>query len=193
MPHDQAVKTPQQMMEAAKTADTDDTQDAQVGDLNALFDEVNSLPADDPLRQPANAAAMAQNAEAAAEKETVAQQSPPQKHSWTNLPDKVLAAFHANGDTTSVMPDANMREAKVQSPDVKPVVQAQPRGSVYVDSGKRVAVPDFNGTALRDVVEKAGLAGLHVQTVGSGVAHEQAPAAGTMVPMGTEVVVRFAR
>jgi cell division protein FtsI (penicillin-binding protein 3) len=193
VPHDQAVKTPQQMMEAAKSADTDDTQDAQVGDLNALFDEVNSLPADDPLRQPANAAAMAENAQAAAAKEAAAQQSPAQKHGWTTLPDKVLAAFHANGDTTSVMPDANTREAKVQPPEVRPMVQAQAKGSVYVDNGKRVAVPDFSGSALREVVEKAGLAGLHVQTVGSGVALEQAPAAGTMVPMGTEVVVRFTR
>jgi cell division protein FtsI (penicillin-binding protein 3) len=193
VPHDQAVKTPQQMMEAAKSADTDDTQDAQVGDLIALFDEVNSLPADDPLRQPANAAAMAENAQAAAAKEAAAQQSPAQKHGWTTLPDKVLAAFHANGDTTSVMPDANTREAKVQPPEVRPMVQAQAKGSVYVDNGKRVAVPDFSGSALREVVEKAGLAGLHVQTVGSGVALEQAPAAGTMVPMGTEVVVRFTR
>ena len=32
-----------------------------LGDLNAMFEEVNNLPADDPLRQPANAAAMAQN------------------------------------------------------------------------------------------------------------------------------------
>jgi cell division protein FtsI (penicillin-binding protein 3) len=29
--------------------------------------------------------------------------------------------------------------------------------------------------------------------VGSGIAREQAPAAGTLVPLGTEVVVRFAR
>jgi cell division protein FtsI (penicillin-binding protein 3) len=32
-----------------------------------------------------------------------------------------------------------------------------------------------------------------VQTLGSGLAREQAPAAGTMVPVGTEIVVRFAR
>jgi cell division protein FtsI (penicillin-binding protein 3) len=32
-----------------------------------------------------------------------------------------------------------------------------------------------------------------VQTLGSGLAQEQAPAVGTMVPVGTEIVVRFAR
>ena len=35
--------------------------------------------------------------------------------------------------------------------------------------------------------------GLRVQPVGSGLAREQVPAAGTMVPAGTEVVVRFTR
>jgi cell division protein FtsI (penicillin-binding protein 3) len=43
------------------------------------------------------------------------------------------------------------------------------------------------------VVERVGSAGLRVQPVGTGVARDQAPAAGTMVPAGTEIVVRFAR
>jgi cell division protein FtsI (penicillin-binding protein 3) len=34
---------------------------------------------------------------------------------------------------------------------------------------------------------------LRVQTMGSGLAQEQAPVAGTMVPVGTEIVVRFVR
>jgi cell division protein FtsI (penicillin-binding protein 3) len=32
-----------------------------------------------------------------------------------------------------------------------------------------------------------------VQLLGNGMARDQAPAAGTLVPMGTEIVVRFAR
>jgi cell division protein FtsI (penicillin-binding protein 3) len=62
-----------------------------------------------------------------------------------------------------------------------------------VDAGQRIAVPEFIGSSLRAVVEHAGAAGLRVQPVGSGLATEQVPAAGTMVPVGTEVVVRFAR
>ena len=42
-------------------------------------------------------------------------------------------------------------------------------------------------------MERAGAAGLRVQPVGSGLAREQVPAAGTMVPAGTEVVVLFGR
>jgi cell division protein FtsI (penicillin-binding protein 3) len=64
---------------------------------------------------------------------------------------------------------------------------------MVVDPRQRVAVPSFRGEALRSVVETAAGLGLRVETVGSGVAREQAPAAGTMVPLGTQVVVRFAR
>jgi cell division protein FtsI (penicillin-binding protein 3) len=44
---------------------------------------------------------------------------------------------------------------------------------------------------MRKVVEQAGSVGLGVQILGSGIARNQAPAAGTMVPIGTEIVVRF--
>ena len=110
------------------------------------------------------------------------------------LPDKVLAAFHANGNTTSVMPFAvTGANAKLEAPVVRPEVQERRSGAVVVDSGKRVSVPEFHGEGVRNVVEDANKLGLHVQTVGSGLATEQAPAAGTMVPLGTEIVVRFAR
>jgi cell division protein FtsI (penicillin-binding protein 3) len=46
---------------------------------------------------------------------------------------------------------------------------------------------------VRKVIEQAGVAGLGVQVLGTGIARGQAPAAGTMVPAGTEVVVRFGR
>ncbi|HZL28707.1 MAG TPA: PASTA domain-containing protein [Acidobacteriaceae bacterium] len=42
-------------------------------------------------------------------------------------------------------------------------------------------------------MQQANAAGLSVQPVGSGLAREQVPAAGTMVPIGTEIVVRFTR
>jgi len=70
--------------------------------------------------------------------------------------------------------------------------QAKP-GSVMVDARHEVAVPSFGGAGLRAAVERANAVGLRVQAVGSGLAREQVPAAGTMVPVGTEVVVRFTR
>jgi cell division protein FtsI (penicillin-binding protein 3) len=157
---------------------------------------VNSLPADDPLRQPANAAAMAQNQSAdlaaAAAAEVASKKAAGSRGALGELPDKVLAAFHANGNTTSVI-DHGEDTARVDAPVIRPQVQSRSNGAVVIDAGKRVAVPAFDGEGLRNVVESAGHLGLRVQTLGSGLAREQAPAAGTMVPVGTEIVVRFAR
>ena len=72
-------------------------------------------------------------------------------------------------------------------------VSGRADGAVVVDATRKVAVPDFSGAVMRAVVERAQGAGLRVQAMGSGLAREQAPVAGTMVPAGTEVIVRFAR
>ncbi len=197
VPHDQPLKTKQQMQLAENEAPHEDVVDQQGGDLTAMFDEVNSLPADDPLRQPANAAAMVENQSAdlaAAEAAQVAQtKARGSRTALGELPEKVLAAFHANGNTTSVIANGGDVAANVEAPVIRPEVQARGNGAVVIDAGKRVQVPQFDGQGLRNVVEGAGHLGLRVQTLGSGLAREQAPAAGTMVPVGTEIVVRFAR
>jgi cell division protein FtsI (penicillin-binding protein 3) len=190
VPHDQPLKTPQQLQEVQNTVEADDVPDEHIGDLNAVYDEVNSLPPDDPLRQPQNAAAMQENrtADDAFDK---AQQQKPQPAGLAALPDKVLDAFHKHGDTS--MPGSAAGDEHVASPVIRPAVQARGNGAVVVDAGKRVAVPDFHGNDLRTVVERAGGLNLRVRTLGSGLAQDQAPAAGTMVPLGTEVVVQFVR
>jgi len=110
------------------------------------------------------------------------------------LPAKVVAAFEASGGTNSVIPNTGSgTSASLQAPVVVPPVQSRANGSVVVDAGQRVAVPAFAGDALRKVVETAAGLGLRVEPVGSGIAREQVPAAGTQVPLGTEVVVRFER
>jgi cell division protein FtsI (penicillin-binding protein 3) len=193
VPHDQPLKTKQQMQLAKADVPHEDVSD-EVADLGAMFDEVNSLPADDPLRQPANAAAMAANQSADRAMEEAARHAAPQRGGLAALPDKVLAAFHANGNTTSVISDASATASvPVRAPEIRPAVQARGNGAVVVDAGRRVAVPQFAGEPLRSVVQDAGHLGLRVQMLGSGLAREQAPAAGTMVPVGTEIVVRFAR
>jgi len=194
VPHDQPLKTNREMQLARNDTAVDDTPGQPVGDLTAMFDEVNSLPADDPLRQPATAAAMAENEQADAANDAAARAEHAKKPGGiSGLPDKVLEAFHANGNTTSVMPDAaTAATVKVDTPKIRPPVEAQ-NGGVVIDAAKRVTVPEFKGDGLRTVVQDASRLGLRVQTLGSGLAQEQAPAAGTMVPLGTEVVVRFAR
>ena len=91
------------------------------------------------------------------------------------------------------MPDARSSQAALVAPKVAPAVAARNDGSVVVDSVQRVPVPSFDGAALRSVVEQADRAGLRINPVGSGLARQQFPAAGTMVPAGTQVSVRFSR
>jgi cell division protein FtsI (penicillin-binding protein 3) len=201
IPHDQPLKTKQEIAQEAASVQPEDDSD-HVDDLNAMFDQINSLPADDPLRQPANAAAMAQNQVADAAQEQQQQQkaqqaAASQSHAGAfanSLSAKVLAAFHANGNTTSVISDTSANANQpIHAPQIQPAVETKSNGGVVIDAGKRVAVPDFKGIDLRAAIEHAGKLGLRVQPVGSGLARDQAPVAGTMVPVGTEVVVRFTR
>ncbi len=182
VPHDQPLKTKKEMLVAAAGAkdDFDGSVVENGADLNAMFADVNNLPADDPLRAPAVFTHETPVATASGAKVLMV------------LPEKVLAEFHRSGDTTSTMADGSDGTAVVV-PKVQPVAQARADGGVVVDAGSRVAVPSFEGSPLRSVVERAGEVGLRVQPVGSGIARQQAPAAGTMVPNGTEVVVRFSR
>ena len=197
VPHDQPVKTTKEMVAANKPV-AEDGPSPNPEDLNALFDEVNNLPPDDPLKQPSSAKL---NTGVAAGARTPAV---PRAHDWSAssstgsrlmdmLPKKVLAAFKENGSTDSTMPgEVASGSGRLHAPTIAPALQQTQHG-VLVDPRQRVAVPSFSGQVLRNVVETAAGMGLRVDTVGSGTAREQAPAAGTMVPLGTEVVVRFAR
>jgi cell division protein FtsI (penicillin-binding protein 3) len=202
VPHDQPLRTTQQFIATASQGAPDDAPSEHGSDLNAIFDEINNLPADDPLRA-SSIGTTDENAARAVAATGVA--SPPipslrdagaarTSRILDLLPARVLAAFNANGGTDSAMPDAaSGASAALRAPMVAPQVQPRANGSMVVDSGARVAVPSFTGFALRSVVETAADLGLRVEPVGSGLAREQAPAAGTMVPLGTEVVVRFTR
>jgi cell division protein FtsI (penicillin-binding protein 3) len=89
-------------------------------------------------------------------------------------------------------------EPKKDTPSFAATVAAaqQPQTAghgIVVNAANRVGVPSFVGEPLRVAVETAGTAGLALQIVGSGIAREQVPAPGSMVPPGTEIVVRFTR
>ena len=186
VPHDQPLKATKELVAAAP----DDGPSENVGDLNVMFDAINNLPADDPLRSAATGAPVIASATAAPAAPNASQPS----RMLSLLPAKVLAAFDANGGTTSGMPDsASGAHAPLREPVIAPPAEVRGSSAVVVDAGRRVEVPAFTGSGLRTVVETAGGLGLRVEPVGSGLARDQAPAAGTMVPLGTEVVVRFAR
>jgi cell division protein FtsI (penicillin-binding protein 3) len=56
-----------------------------------------------------------------------------------------------------------------------------------------IEVPSFVGKTVRGAVEAAQDAGLELEAVGSGVARQQSPAAGTHVAAGARVTVQFGR
>jgi cell division protein FtsI (penicillin-binding protein 3) len=189
VPHDQPLKAKKELLEA-KADVPDDAPAESTADLNAMFEDVNSLPVDDPLRTPAKA----ESETVAKTRATVTPKAAPNSPSILNLlPAKVVAAFQAHGGTSSAMPDGGVAVAKLGAPKIEPAGPGNDKSAVVVDARQQVAVPSFEGAGLRGVVERADAAGLRVQLVGSGLAREQVPAAGTMVPAGTEVVVRFTR
>lgn len=169
VPHDidlQPAKTTAKKEPPVK--EDDSTADEQ--DIQALFDAANDLPNDDPLRSPATAPtgtnAQAPSAQASS---TGGSNSTAQAGSATSLPAQ--AASQQTQSTSSAA------ASKV----------------VVSEGGSQFRVPSLLGLSVRQVIEEAGQAGLEVQITGSGTAREQAPAPGTMVPVGTKIVVRCQR
>ena len=178
-------------------ASEDDVNDG--ADLTAMFDEANNLPADDPLHTQQNAmtpvpaasdgsdhavsSTPTTLAEVGESKEAVGKSSHP-SHFVSAAVDKVKAPQ---------TPTENQAIARVDVPRLPVAATPKPGAPIVTDTNHRVAVPSFVGEPLRQVVENAGGAGLEVQLLGDGIAREQAPAAGTLVPLGTEIIVRFRR
>jgi cell division protein FtsI (penicillin-binding protein 3) len=69
----------------------------------------------------------------------------------------------------------------------------RPRGTVVLDVAGGVLVPDFKGKPLRAALEQAEEAGIELEITGSGVGQDQNPAAGSRIPPGGHVSVRFSR
>lgn len=66
-------------------------------------------------------------------------------------------------------------------------------GTVLLDGGPVLAVPDFSGWAARRVADECQKLGLELNVSGTGLAVEQNPPAASRVPVGTRVWVRLAR
>ncbi len=190
VPHDQPLKTKAEQMQLAKNVEPDDSLNDNGANLDEMFADINNLPADDPLRATPTAAPDDMQPQPKPASAVTTAKATAESRVLNLLPDKVLTAFRENGGSGF---SAQNRSSEPEAPKIVSAVQTRGNRGVVVDASRRVAVPSFAGSSLRSAVEKADNAGLRVQAIGSGLAREQAPAAGTMVPAGTEIVVRFMR
>jgi cell division protein FtsI (penicillin-binding protein 3) len=181
VPHDQELKPTNLIAKDTKPVE-EETPQEETANLESLFAEANHLPADDPLSSSASADTTASANAAGHSSQPDAGQVASMESAQNSPPAAVEAK--ASPPTAAVVQPARMVLAAMS--------ERVENGSVSVPN-QRVAVPSFMGRSLREVVVEASAASLGVRVVGSGVAREQAPAAGTMVPSGTEIVVRFAQ
>lgn len=104
------------------------------------------------------------------------------------------------------MPGAKLVTASVSTAKPVPAAAQEPvaavaaptpdkpaTGTVVLDVGGGTTVPSFVGKTLRSAIETAQDAGIELHAVGSGVAREQSPPAGSKIIGGSRVVVRFSR
>jgi cell division protein FtsI (penicillin-binding protein 3) len=75
----------------------------------------------------------------------------------------------------------------------QPSLPVHTRRTSMVDIGNDAVVPDFRGLSLRAALEEAQSVGIELVVSGSGIGREQSPLAGSKIPVGGRVRVRFAR
>jgi len=149
----------------------DDTP-VQGENIEALYEAANDLPSDDPLR-----ATPAANAKAAAP-------APSESAQAENSPAPAKTGAPAQPSPTA---------SAASSPQPSKPASSPPTNTVVIADTGQLRVPSLIGLPMREIIEQAGSSGLEVEIAGNGIAREQAPAAGTMVPPGTKIVVRCQR
>jgi cell division protein FtsI (penicillin-binding protein 3) len=98
-----------------------------------------------------------------------------------------------SGLTTAAASSPAASSPAVQSENSPP--QKLPTGGTVVLDVEEggIEVPSFLGKNLRVAIEAAQDAGLDLDAIGSGVAHEQSPQPGAHVAVGSRITVRFGR
>jgi cell division protein FtsI (penicillin-binding protein 3) len=168
VPHDIDVRAPRVATKAGPAIAEDDSDEQ--GDVDALYAAINDLPSDDPLRAPPAPANASRRAAGQPARQAADQQA--------------SADTGGTGDGPQAQP-ADLNKGTASS--------ALATKAVMVSDTRTLKVPSLVGLPVRQVVVQAAAAGLGVQISGSGTVREQAPAAGTMVASGTQIVVRCGR
>jgi cell division protein FtsI (penicillin-binding protein 3) len=168
--HDIDLNAPKPGTKAPPPVHEDDELD-HTGEVNAMFAAVNDLPQDDPLRQPPPPAD--------------GSSSEPQSQAIAQQTKKPSPTTRANAQTVAVATPALTSPAQSSA--------GSGEKTVTIAQSAQLRVPSLIGLPVRRVIEQSAAAGLTVQIAGNGTVQEQAPAAGTMVRPGTQIVVRCSR
>jgi cell division protein FtsI (penicillin-binding protein 3) len=148
----------------------EDDSPAQEENIQALYDAANDLPIDDPLR------------------------APPEPAAKSNAPTTAVTTQAANSPAPPKSGAPNQPSPNTLSQSQPPPSKLSPSpATVTIADAGQLRVPSLIGLPIREIIEQAGSSGLEVKITGDGIAREQAPAPGTMVPAGTKIVVRCAR
>jgi cell division protein FtsI/penicillin-binding protein 2 len=200
VPHDTNLTAPADLAKGKTEPPVEEAApSSEPEDLEKLFAEVNNLPADDPLRGTASGQqALPSSASEISAEQALRTAVAPAVAVLPPSPKPV----HTSEPALEARLDAKP-EAKTDGPSPDPMAamaamvtshEPHPSGhGVVVDASNRIGVPSFVGQPLRVAVESAATVGLALQIVGSGIAREQVPAPGSLVPRGSEIVVRFTR
>ena len=101
----------------------------------------------------------------------------------------VPASMRETESSASVAPTNTLPSTIGNSSATQPAT-----GTVVLDVEQGgIVVPSFVGLSVRSAVELAESSGLDLDAVGSGLGREQNPPAGTHVPSGAQITVRFGR
>lgn len=130
----------------------------------------------------------------------IAQETEPSQPTNDPAPSPHATANEKRTDAAAIVkPSPPTQAASPAMSSVQPVprmiaaASSPTNGTVVLDVGGGVVVPDFRGKGVRSALEEAEAAGLELEITGSGVGQEQSPAAGEKIPPGGHVMVKFGR
>ena len=170
-PHDVELPPQRQVLLASRQTKDEDLAEGspdRLGDALDLAESASSVPA------PANAPA------------TLSPVSPP--------PVTVVPATLRQRETAPLEEQVQASASPAPQTAGVPSDHLPSTGTVVLDIEQGgVLVPSFTGKSVRAAVEMAQESGLDLDIVGSGLAQDQSPVAGTHVPAGAKITVRFAR
>lgn len=105
-------------------------------------------------------------------------------------PAKSVTAHSTSSAAPAPVPAKNLSQPAAPIPATP---AAKQQSAKVVVPSKLVAVPSLVGLPVRQVIVQAAAAGFDVEIAGNGIAREQVPAPGTLVPSGTKIVVSCTR